>query len=201
MLKASEIWNGCASQERVAIIKWRANYCYSYGFRSLSSERSTNVTQRTNMEKTGLTCFRHLLIKGHFWVKVNTQSPRFLIDVWSLIGEPATKTVPIDSAKAARAIAYSFCDFYLRFELWSIYHFLVTWLGEVHLLQWVWLLKWFVNWFEEWMKKSCNSGVVVLPQARYPGINSHHQIHDIYGFCVCSWYLSCWYIFCMVAPV
>ena len=37
MLKASEIWNGCASQERVAIIKSRANYCYSYGFRSLSS--------------------------------------------------------------------------------------------------------------------------------------------------------------------
>ena len=23
--------------------------------------------------KTGLTCFKHLLIKGHFWVKVNTQ--------------------------------------------------------------------------------------------------------------------------------
>ena len=72
-LKASEIWNGCASQKRVAIIKSRANYCYSYGFRSLSSKRSTNVTQRTNMEKTGLTCFRHLLIKGHFWVKLNTQ--------------------------------------------------------------------------------------------------------------------------------
>ena len=39
MLKASEIWNACASQERVAIIKSRANYCYSYGFRSLSSKR------------------------------------------------------------------------------------------------------------------------------------------------------------------
>ena len=25
------------------------------------------------MEKTSLACFRHLLIKGHFWVKVNTQ--------------------------------------------------------------------------------------------------------------------------------
>ena len=35
--------------------------------------RSMNVTQRTNMDKTGLTCFRHLLVKGHFWVKVNTQ--------------------------------------------------------------------------------------------------------------------------------
>ena len=73
MLKASEIWNGCASQERVAIIKSRADYCYSYGFRSLSSKRSTDVTQRTNMEITSLTCFRHLLIKGHFWVKVNTK--------------------------------------------------------------------------------------------------------------------------------
>ena len=43
MLKESEIWNGCASQERVAIIKSRANYCYSYGFWSLSSKRSTDV--------------------------------------------------------------------------------------------------------------------------------------------------------------
>ena len=33
-------------QERVEIIKSRANYCYSYGFRSLSSKRSTDVTQR-----------------------------------------------------------------------------------------------------------------------------------------------------------
>ena len=72
-LKASQIWNGCASQERVVIIKSRASYCCSYGFRSLSSKRSTNVTQRTNMEKAGLACFRHLLIKRHFWVKVNTQ--------------------------------------------------------------------------------------------------------------------------------
>ena len=73
MLKASEIWNGCTSQERVAIIKSRADYCYRYGFRSLFSKRSTDVTQCTNMEKTSLTCFRHLLIKGHFWVKVNTK--------------------------------------------------------------------------------------------------------------------------------
>ena len=32
------------------------------------------------------------------------KTPRFLIDVWSLIGEPATETVPIDSAKAARGL-------------------------------------------------------------------------------------------------
>ena len=72
-LKASQIWNGCANQERVAEIKSGANYCSSYGFRSISSEISTNVTQSTNMEITSLACFRHLLIKGHFWVKVNTQ--------------------------------------------------------------------------------------------------------------------------------
>ena len=72
-LKASQIWNGCASQERVAKIKSEANYCYSYGFRSLSSKRSTNVTQGTNMEITSLACFRHLLIKGHIWDKINTQ--------------------------------------------------------------------------------------------------------------------------------
>ena len=39
----------------------------------LSSKRSTDVMQRTNMEKTSLACCRHLLIKGHFWVEVNTQ--------------------------------------------------------------------------------------------------------------------------------
>ena len=64
-LKASQIRNGCASQERIAEIKSGANYCCSYGFGSLSSERSPNVTQRTNMEITSLACFRHLLIKGH----------------------------------------------------------------------------------------------------------------------------------------
>ena len=31
-LKASQIWNGCASQERVAEIKSGANYCCSYGW-------------------------------------------------------------------------------------------------------------------------------------------------------------------------
>ena len=50
-------------QERVAEIKSGANYCCSYGFRSLGSKRSTNVTQGTNMEITSLACFRHLLIK------------------------------------------------------------------------------------------------------------------------------------------
>ena len=35
-LKGSQIWNGCASQERVAEIKSGANYCCSYSFRSLS---------------------------------------------------------------------------------------------------------------------------------------------------------------------
>ena len=44
-LKASQIWNGCACHERVAEIKSGANYCCSYGFRSLSSKRSTNVTE------------------------------------------------------------------------------------------------------------------------------------------------------------
>ena len=43
-LKASQIWNGCASQERVAEIKSGANYCCGYGSRSLGSKRSTNVT-------------------------------------------------------------------------------------------------------------------------------------------------------------
>ena len=38
-LKASQILNGCASQERVAEIKSGANYCCSYGFRSLGSKR------------------------------------------------------------------------------------------------------------------------------------------------------------------
>ena len=28
-LKASQIWNGCASQERVAEIKSGANYCFN----------------------------------------------------------------------------------------------------------------------------------------------------------------------------
>ena len=59
-LKASQIRNGCASQERIAEIKSGANYCCSYGFGSISSERSPNVTQRTNMEITSLACFRHL---------------------------------------------------------------------------------------------------------------------------------------------
>ena len=72
-LKASQIWNGCASQERVAEIKSGANYYCSYGFWSLNSKRSTNVTEGANMEITSLACFGHLLIKGHFWVKVNTQ--------------------------------------------------------------------------------------------------------------------------------
>ena len=72
-LKVSQIWNGCASQERVAEIKSGANYCCSYGFWSLNSKRSTNVTEGANMEITSLACFGHLLIKGHFWVKVNTQ--------------------------------------------------------------------------------------------------------------------------------
>ena len=37
-----------------------------HGFKSVSSKRSTNVMQGTNMEITSLACFRHLLIKGHF---------------------------------------------------------------------------------------------------------------------------------------
>ena len=47
-LKASQIRNGCAGQERVAGIKSLAEYRCSYGFRSLSSKISTNVTQGTN---------------------------------------------------------------------------------------------------------------------------------------------------------
>ena len=78
-LKASQIWNGCASQERVAEIKSGANYCCSYGFWSLNSERSTNVTEGANMEITSLVFFGHLLIKGHFWVKVNTQIPNWCL--------------------------------------------------------------------------------------------------------------------------
>ena len=42
-LKASQIWNEFASQERIAEIKSGANYCCSYGFGSLSSERSKCV--------------------------------------------------------------------------------------------------------------------------------------------------------------
>ena len=84
---------------RIAKIKSGANYCCSYGFGSLSSERSPNVTQRTNMEITSLACFRHLLIKGHCWVKLNTQ---ILINDCSLIGEPATETVPILSQSSKR---------------------------------------------------------------------------------------------------
>ena len=61
------------AQERVAEIKSGANYCCSYGFWRLNSERSPNVTEGANMELTSLACFGHLLIKGHFWVKVNTQ--------------------------------------------------------------------------------------------------------------------------------
>jgi hypothetical protein len=38
-LKASQIRNGCASQERIAEIRSGANYCCSYGYGSLSSER------------------------------------------------------------------------------------------------------------------------------------------------------------------
>ena len=78
-LKVSQIWNGCASQERVAEIKSGANYCCSYGFESLSSERSPNVMQQMNKEKTSLACFRHLLIKGYCWVKVNT---KMTIEAW-----------------------------------------------------------------------------------------------------------------------
>ena len=87
-LEASQIWNGCASQERVAEIKSGANYCCSYGFGSLSSERSPNVTQRTNMEITSLACFRHLLIKGHCWVKVNTQILNWRLNLVGLEGDP-----------------------------------------------------------------------------------------------------------------
>ena len=67
MLKASQIWNGCASQETVAIIKSRDNYCYSYGFRSLSSKRSTDVTQLTNMEKQSLHVSDTCLTKDIFF--------------------------------------------------------------------------------------------------------------------------------------
>ena len=38
-LKAIQILNGCASQERVAGIKSGANYCCSYCFRSLLSQQ------------------------------------------------------------------------------------------------------------------------------------------------------------------
>ena len=72
-LRASQIWNGCASQERIAEIKWWTNYCCSYGFRSLSSKRSPKVMQSTNMEKRSLACLRHLLIKAYGSVKVNIQ--------------------------------------------------------------------------------------------------------------------------------
>ena len=50
-LKASQILNRCASQQRVAEIKSGANYCCSYSFLSFGGKRSPNVTQRTNMKK------------------------------------------------------------------------------------------------------------------------------------------------------
>ena len=46
-LKASQIRNGCASQERIAEIKSGANYCCSYGFRSLSSSSSSSSRVHT----------------------------------------------------------------------------------------------------------------------------------------------------------
>ena len=47
----------CRNQE----IKSKANYCCNCcSFRSLSSKRSTNVMQGTNMEITSLACFRHV---------------------------------------------------------------------------------------------------------------------------------------------
>ena len=64
-LKAIQVSNRCASQERVAEVKSGANYCCSYSFRSLGSKRGSDMTQCTNMKKTGLACLRHLLIKGH----------------------------------------------------------------------------------------------------------------------------------------
>ena len=54
-----------------------------------------------NMEKQALHVSDTCLSKNIF---ESRWTPRFLIDVWSLIGEPASETVPIDSAKAARGL-------------------------------------------------------------------------------------------------
>ena len=47
--------NQVGSQLLLQLWFWKPQY----------SERSTNVTQRTDMEITSLACFRHLLIRGH----------------------------------------------------------------------------------------------------------------------------------------
>ena len=73
VLDTLKIRNGCASQERIAEIKSGANYCCSYGFGSLSSERSPNVTQRTNMEITSLACFRHVSLQTFQNINISHQ--------------------------------------------------------------------------------------------------------------------------------
>ena len=46
--KESQILNGCASQERIAEIKSGANYCCSYSFGSLISEKASNIVSLSN---------------------------------------------------------------------------------------------------------------------------------------------------------
>ena len=125
-LKASQIWNGCASQERVAI-KSGANYCCSFGFGSLSSERSPNVMQRTNMDISNLhvsdNCLSKDIVKSRKcklllsnetitkelcnWIElisvVQCQMPprlRFISDLWHVINALLTYLLTYDATES-----------------------------------------------------------------------------------------------------
>ena len=50
-LKASQIWNRCASQERVAEIKSGANYCCNYSFWSLIGHQSPSLWTLPSFEQ------------------------------------------------------------------------------------------------------------------------------------------------------
>ena len=73
-LKASQIWNKCASQERVAEIKSGANYCCSYGF----CNRIAKVKSRPNQAKVKVKSIEHITKINNNKDKINMNKKMML---------------------------------------------------------------------------------------------------------------------------
>ena len=58
-LKASQIWNGCAGQERIAEIKSGANCCSSYGTRLSCHRNEAFASRKWGFRVTGTRLSRH----------------------------------------------------------------------------------------------------------------------------------------------
>ena len=64
-LQASQIRNGCASEERVTVVESRTHYRCSNCLASLSGEERSNVTECANVKVRCLACFGNLFVKRH----------------------------------------------------------------------------------------------------------------------------------------